>query len=408
MLSTNVLTMTLTGSMQRWPLLATAILDHAASLYPRREVVSRKVEGDIHRLDYAALRSRVRRCADALDKLGVKPGDRVATLAWNTHRHLEVWYACAALGSVYHTVNPRLFEEQIQWIVSDAEDAILFVDLGFVALAERIAAACKSIRRVVILTDRAHMPETSLPDAACYEELLANADPDFAWRALDEETALGLCYTSGTTGRPKGVLYSHRSTVLHAMGVHGVDAFALSSRSVVMPVVPMYHANAWALPFAAPMTGAKLVLPGAQLDGASLAELIAREQVTFSAGVPTVWNGLVDHLRATQRRLPSLQRVVVGGSACPAALFDALETELGVEVLHAWGMTELSPVASFATPRASASELSGDALRALRLKQGAPVFSVELRIVDERGKPLPHDGVTAGALQVRGASALRE
>lgn len=400
--------MSFTGSMQQWPLRVTTILDHAANLFPRQEVVSRRVEGDIHRLDYATLRERVRRCANVLDKLGVAPGDRVGTLAWNTHRHLEVWYACAGLGATYHTVNPRLFEEQIQWIVADAEDSILLVDLTFVALAERIVAACSSVKRVVILTDRAHMPTTSLPDALCYEDLVADASPDFCFREFDEETALGLCYTSGTTGRPKGVLYSHRSTVLHAMGVNMADAFGLSSRMGVMPVVPMYHANAWALPFAAPMVGAKLVLPGAKLDGASLCELAESEGVTLAAGVPTVWVGFVDHVRERQVKLQALKRVVVGGSACSEALFDALERDCGVEVLHAWGMTELSPVASYATVRAGMESAPVEALHRLRLKQGAPVYSVEMRIVDAQGVPMPHDGVNAGALQVRGPSVLRE
>ncbi len=399
----------LRGGMQRWPLRASAILDHAAAFHGRREVVSRMVEGHIARVTYAALHDRAHRCAAVLERLGVKQGDRVGTLAWNTHRHLEVWYACAGFGAVYHTVNPRLFEEQIAWIVADAEDSVLFVDLTFVPLAERILRACKSVRRIVILTDRAHMPDTTLPDPLCYEELIASANADYAFCALDEETALGLCYTSGTTGKPKGVLYSHRSMVLHAMGINTADAFGLSSKSVVMPVVPMYHANAWSLPFSAPMTGAKLVLPGARLDGASLHELITAEQVSFAAGVPTVWSGLVEHLRATQASVPSLERVVVGGSACPPALFDALEREVGVEVLHAWGMTEMSPVGSFATPRASMDGLSPDALHAQRLKQGAPVFGVEMRIVDaDSGKPLPHDGTSAGALRVRGPAVLRE
>jgi fatty-acyl-CoA synthase len=394
--------------MQPWPLRVTKILDHAATFHGRREIVTSTVEGGTHRYDYASLAGRARRCANALEKLGVKPGERVGTLAWNTHRHLEVWYACAGLGAVYHTVNPRLFEEQIQWIVADAEDSVLFVDLTFIALAERIAAACKSVRRVVILTDRAHMPETSLPDPVCYEDLLASSSPEFEWREVDENSALGLCYTSGTTGRPKGVLYSHRSTVLHTLLINTADAFGLSSQSVVMPVVPLYHANAWSLPFSAPMVGAKLVLPGNRLDGASLQQLMHAEAVTFTAGVPTVWSGLIDHVRATKTTLPRLKKVVIGGSACPASMFDAFERELGIEVMHAWGMTEMSPVGSWATPRAGMAELPEAELRAERLKQGAPVFGVEMRIVDREGAPLPHDGVAQGALRVRGPAVLRQ
>jgi fatty-acyl-CoA synthase len=399
---------TIQGGMQRWPLRISSILDHAADVHSHREIVTRTVEGSLRRLDYAGLRERVRRCANALENIGVRPGQRVGTLAWNTHRHLELWYACGGMGAVYHTVNPRLFEEQIQWIVSDAEDSVLCVDLTFVPLAERIAAACPCVRQVVILTDRAHMPETALPNALCYEELLEAASAAFTWRDVDEESALGLCYTSGTTGRPKGVLYSQRSTVLHAMHVNTVDAFGLSSRDVVLPVVPMYHANAWSLPFAGPMTGAKLVLPGARLDGESLCQLMAAEGVTFTAGVPTVWSGVVDHLRATHGRLPALRRVVVGGSACPPALFDALERELDIEVLHAWGMTEMSPVGSFATVRASMEDLTPHELQTVRLKQGGPVFGVEMRVVDRAGAPLPCDGTSAGALRVRGFAVLRQ
>ncbi len=330
------------GLMQEWPLLCHKVIDHAALHHGDREVVSRSVEGPIHRTNYREVRSRARRVAKRLDADRFRLGDRAATLAWNTWRHLEVWYGLLGLGGVYHTVNPRLFPEQIAWIVNHAEDRMLFVDLTFLPLVEKLRDHMKSVEKVVLLTDAAHMPETPL---VCepYEEWLA-ADDDFAWREFDENTAAGMCYTSGTTGNPKGVVYSHRSNVLHSLISNGPDVFGLSSSDRVMPVVPMFHANCWGLAFTAPLAGSALIMPGPKLDGASIHELLNAERVSCTAAVPTIWLSLLQHLDASGGDLPDLKRVVIGGAACPRMIIEAFEERYGVRVLHAWGMTEMSPL----------------------------------------------------------------
>ncbi|KUL94056.1 long-chain fatty acid--CoA ligase [Bosea sp. WAO] len=390
------------GLMQDWPLLIHRIIDHAAIQHGNREVVSRSVEGPIRRTTYAKVREKALKLAKKLSGSGVKVGDRVATLAWNTDRHLELWYGITGIGAITHTVNPRLFPDQIAWIINHAGDRLLFLDLTFVKLIEGIQDKLPTIERYIILTDREHMPETSLKGAVAYEDWLAGTDADFAWAKLDENTAAGLCYTSGTTGGPKGVLYSHRSNVLHAMACAMPDYMGLSSRSVVMPVVPLFHANSWSLAYSAPMTGAKLVLPGMKLDGASLLELLNGEGVTLTAAVPTVWLGLLQHLEATGERLTSLKRVVIGGSACPRAMTEAFEKKYGVTVDHAWGMTETSPIGSFCTIKPDYADLEGEALYDLKVKQGHPQFTVEFRLTDDEGKELPWDGKTFGRLKVRG------
>ncbi|WP_332681722.1 long-chain-fatty-acid--CoA ligase [Bosea sp. (in: a-proteobacteria)] len=390
------------GLMQDWPLLIHRIIDHAAIQHGGREVVSRSVEGPIRRTTYAQVRDKALKLAKKLTGEGIVLGDRVATLAWNTDRHLELWYGISGIGAITHTVNPRLFPEQIAWIINHAQDRLLFLDLTFVKLIEGIQDKLPSIERYVILTDGAHMPETSLKGAVAYEDWLAGLDADFAWAILDENTAAGLCYTSGTTGGPKGVLYSHRSNVLHAMACAMPDYMGLSSRSVVMPVVPLFHANSWSLAYSAPMTGAKLVLPGMKLDGASLLELLNGEGVTMTAAVPTVWLGLLQHLEATGASLASLKRVVIGGSACPRAMTEAFETKYGVTVDHAWGMTETSPIGSFCSLKPDYADLEGEALYDLKVKQGHPQFTVEFRLTDDEGKELPWDGRTFGRLKVRG------
>jgi fatty-acyl-CoA synthase len=348
------------------------------------------------------VREKALQLAKKLSGSGIKVGDRVATLAWNTDRHLELWYGITGIGAITHTVNPRLFPEQIAWIIDHAEDRLLFLDLTFVKLVEGIQERLPTIGRFIVLTDREHMPETSLKGAVAYEDWLAEGDADFAWAKLDENTAAGLCYTSGTTGGPKGVLYSHRSNVLHAMACAMPDYMGLSSRSVVMPVVPLFHANSWSLAYSAPMTGAKLVLPGMKLDGASLLELLNGEGVTLTAAVPTVWLGLLQHLEATGEKLTSLKRVVIGGSACPRAMTEAFETKYGVTVDHAWGMTETSPIGSFCTIKPDYADLEGEALYDLKVKQGHPQFTVEFRLTDDEGRELPWDGKTFGRLKVRG------
>ncbi len=393
------------GLMQDWPLLCHKLIDHAARQHGEREIVSRSVEGPIHRTNYRELRSRALRAAKRLDVDGFRKGQRAATLAWNNWRHMEVWYGLLGMGGVYHTVNPRLFPEQIAWIVNDAEDRFLFVDLTFVPLVEKLRDRLRTIEKFVVLTDAAHMPETSL-DAEPYEEWLA-VDDDFAWRPVDENDAAGMCYTSGTTGNPKGVVYSHRSNVLHALTCNMPDMLALSSRDRLMPVVPMFHANAWALAFIGPMVGAALVMPGGKLDGASVYELLDRERVTITAAVPTVWLMLLQHLEETGRELPYLERVVIGGSACPRAVVEVFQNRYGVEVLHAWGMTEMSPLGTVCSLKPDVSELSGDARLDVQEKQGHSPFGVEVKITDDAGRELPWDGHTFGRLKVRGPAVAR-
>jgi len=395
------------GLMQDWPLLIHRILDHAATQHARRPVLSRSVEGPMHATTYAELRRRALRLAKRLDRDGIRRGDRVATLAWNTWRHLESWYGIAGIGAVYHTVNPRLFEDQIVYIVNHAGDRMMLLDLTFVPLVERLQDRMPTVERYVVLTDAAHMPETRLKGAVAYEDWIGEVDDDFAWAALDENEAAGMCYTSGTTGEPKGVLYSHRSNVLHALAANNPDYLGLSCRDVVMPVVPLFHANGWALAFAAPMAGAGLVLPGPRLDGASIHGLLEEGRVTCTAAVPTVWLALLQHLDGTGATLSTLKRVVIGGSACPRAMTVAFETRYGVRVSHAWGMTEMSPLGSFCSIKPDYGDISGEALFDLKVKQGHPPFTVEFRITDDAGRDLPWDGTTFGRLKVRGPAVAR-
>ena len=395
------------GLMQDWPLLIHRILDHAAIQHARRPVLSRSVEGPMHATTYAELRRRALRVAKRLDRDGIRRGDRVATLAWNTWRHLESWYGIAGVGAVYHTVNPRLFEDQIVYIVNHAGDRMMLLDLTFVPLVERLQERMPTVERYVVLTDAAHMPETRLKGAVAYEDWIGEVDDDFAWAALDENEAAGMCYTSGTTGEPKGVVYSHRSNVLHALAANNPDYLGLSCRDVVMPVVPLFHANGWALAFAAPMAGAGLVLPGPRLDGASIHGLLEEGRVTCTAAVPTVWLALLQHLDGTGATLSTLKRVVIGGSACPRAMTVAFETRYGVRVSHAWGMTEMSPLGSFCSIKPDYGDISGDALFDLKAKQGHPPFTVEFRITDDAGRDLPWDGATFGRLKVRGPAVAR-
>ena len=395
------------GLMQDWPLLSHKILDHAAITHPGRSVVSRSVEGPIHRTNYRELRRRSLQLAKRLDADGIGLGDRCATLAWNTWRHLEIWYGLGGVGALYHTVNPRLFPDQIAWIINHAGDRLLFVDLTFVPLVEKLAPALTTIERVVIMTDSGHMPATGLKNAVAYEDWLAEADDDFAWQAFDENTAAGLCYTSGTTGDPKGVAYSHRSNVLHAMMVALPDGFAISANQTVMPVVPMFHANCWGIAHAAPLTGATLVLPGGKMDGASIHELLESEKVTFTAAVPTIWQMLLQHLESTGGKLSHLKRVVIGGSAVPRIMIEKFQDEYGVEVVHAWGMTEMSPLGTMCSLKPEVAALEGDARLDIKVKQGQSQFGVEMTITDDDGRRQPWDGKTFGRLKVRGPAIAR-
>jgi fatty-acyl-CoA synthase len=394
------------GLMQDWPLLVHRAIDHAARHHGSTEVMSRSVEGPLHVTTYADVRARSLRLAQRLQHDGVSLGDRVATMAWNTWRHLEAWYGITGVGAIYHTLNPRLFPDQIAWILNHAESRVMMADLSFVPLLERLAPQLPHIRRYIILTDAEHMPTTSLPGAVAYESWLAEADGDFAWVSFDENTAAGLCYTSGTTGDPKGVLYSHRSNFLLGMIVAAPDSFGLAAVDRVMPVVPMFHANGWALPFAAPLAGSALVMPGPALDGASLYELLEGGRVTFTAAVPTVWFGLLQHLEATGAPLTALKRVIIGGSACPRTLTEAFARR-GVQVVHGWGMTETSPLGTACSRKPATAELDGEGQIDLQKKQGFPSCLVDMRIVGDGGEEKPWDGVAFGNLQVRGPAVAR-
>ncbi len=395
------------GLMQDWPLLSYRVIDHAAACHAERRIVSRSVEGPIHTTTYAALRGRALRVAQRLDRDGVRLGDRVATLAWNTWRHLEAWYGILGIGAIYHTVNPRLFPEQIAWIINHAEDRVMMTDLTFVPLLEKLADRLPSIERYVVLTDAAHMPRTTLRNAVAYEDWIDEADGDFAWADFDENTAAGMCYTSGTTGNPKGVVYSHRSNVLHSLTVNMPDMLGLSSRDLVMPVVPLFHANGWSLALTAPMAGAALVMPGPKLDGPSVYELLNDFKVTCTAAVPTVWLMLLQHLEATGGKLPHLKKVVIGGSACPRAMTKTFQDVYGVEVIHAWGMTEMSPLGTVCTLKPEYADLTGEARLDIQQKQGFAPFGIEMKITDDAGRRLPWDGKAVGRLKVRGPAVAK-
>jgi 3-(methylthio)propionyl---CoA ligase len=395
------------GLMQDWPLLCHRIIDHAATFHGERNVISRSIEGPIHTTNYAEIRARALKVAQRLEKDGIKLGDRVATLAWNTWRHLEAWYGILGIGAVYHTVNPRLFPDQIAWIVNHAGDRVMITDLTFVPLLEKLADKLSTIERYVVLTDAAHMPKTTLKNAIAYEDWIGEVNGDFVWKSFDENTAAGMCYTSGTTGYPKGVVYSHRSNVLHAFMAAMPDCKGLSSRDIVLPVVPLFHANGWSLAFSTPMVGATMVMPGAKLDGASIYELLNTYKVSFTAAVPTVWLMLLQDLEKTGGKLPYLKRVVIGGSACPRAMTKTFQDKYGVDVVHAWGMTEMSPLGSLCTMKPEYAALTGEARLDVEMKQGHPPFGVEMKITDDSGKALPWDGKTFGRLKVRGPAVAK-
>ncbi|MEE9315165.1 MAG: long-chain-fatty-acid--CoA ligase [Rhizobiaceae bacterium] len=395
------------GLMQDWPLLCHKILDYAATQHGQREVISRSVEGPITRTNYLEIHGRSKRVAQALEAEGFKLGDRIATLGWNTARHMECWYGIMGLGAIYHTLNPRLFPEQIAWIMNHAEDSAIFVDLSFIPIVEAIADKVPTLNKIIVLTDSEHMPKDSKLDLICYEDWIMQGDGAFEWKTFDENTACGLCYTSGTTGDPKGVVYSHRSNVLHALIGAQPDAMGIAANEVIMPVVPMFHANAWGIAHSAPMVGASIVNPGPLMDGASIYELLDSEKVTFTAAVPTVWLMLLDYLEETGKMLPHLNRVVIGGAACPRAMTEKFQSVYGVDVVHAWGMTEMSPLGTLGNLKPQYSSLSGDARLDVQEKQGYAPFGVEMKVTDDENNEQPWDGKTFGKLKVRGPAIAK-
>lgn len=397
------MTHALMGRMMTMPLLISSLIVHAARHAGDSQIVSKRVEGDVHRYTWRDAELRARKFAQALARLGSTAGDRIGTLAWNGYRHLEIYYGTSGSGLVCHTVNPRLFPDQIAWIINHAQDSVLCFDSTFLPLVEKLLPHLTCVRHFVLMAESSAMPKgTVIPELLCYEDLLAAEDGRYAWPVFDENTASSLCYTSGTTGNPKGAIYSHRSTILHAYAAAMPDALAISAQDVIMPVVPMFHANAWSLPYSAAQVGAKLVLPGPHLDGKSLYELFETEKVTFSAGVPTVWLGLLNYVKQHGLRFSTFKRTAIGGSACPPAMMRMLEDEYGITVNHAWGMTELSPLGTVSRPKAKHLALPMESRRRLLEKQGTAVYGIDMKIVDDKGAELPWDGKSAGDLLVRG------
>jgi 3-(methylthio)propionyl---CoA ligase len=390
------------GRMMDQPLLISSLLRHAAANHGDTEVVSRTIEGPIHRYTYREAERRAKQVARTLGRLGVGPGDRVATLAWNGYRHFELYYGVSGSGAVIHTINPRLFPEQLVYIVNHADDRYVFFDVNLAPLVEQLAPACPHVEGWVAMTDRTHVPALASPPLLCYEDLLAAEDGAYEWPAFDEQQAAALCYTSGTTGRPRGVLYSHRSTVLHAYALSLPDVCGLSARDTLLPVVPMFHANAWGCVYSAPLNGTKLVFPGAALDGKSLHDLFEQERVTCTAGVPTVWMGLLAYMKQHGLAFSTVTRTIVGGAACPPSMIESFRKDFGVDCCHAWGMTEMSPLGTACQLKAKHVAMTEEEQLDVRVKQGRAVYGVEMEIVDADGQPLPHDGATVGELVVRG------
>ncbi len=390
------------GLMMDQPLLISGLLQHAARHHGDTEIVSKNVDGSLHRYGYRDALVRTQRLANALKRLAAQPADRVATLAWNGYRHFEIYYAVTGSGAIIHTINPRLFPDQIAYIANHAEDRFVFFDTTFAPLVAKLAPQLKSVKAFVAMADRAHMPQDAIPNLLCYEELIEKESPEFQWPTFDEHTAACLCYTSGTTGNPKGALYSHRSTIIHAYAAALPDTLNLSACDVVLPVVPMFHVNAWSLPYSCAMVGVKLVFPGPHLDGKSLHHLFESERVTLSAGVPTVWLALLNYMKEHKAKFSTLKRTIIGGSACPPAMIKAFQDDYGVQVLHAWGMTEMSPLGTVTVFKCKHASWPKEQRVALQNKQGRAVYGVDMRIVGEDGSELPNDGKAFGDLQVRG------
>lgn len=390
------------GNMMSGQLLISGLIEHAEKTHPTSEIVSRRCEGDIHRYTMGEAAKRSKQLANALQKLGAKADDRIATLAWNNYRHFELYFGVSGMGAVLHTINPRLFPEQLVYIINHAEDRWIFVDLTFIPLLEAIQDKITHIEGIVVLADEANMPETSLNNVMCYETLIKDESPDFSWPEFDENQAASLCYTSGTTGNPKGVLYSHRSTVIHALAEISREALGVANSSCILPVVPMFHVNAWGVPYAAAITGAKLIFPGPGMDGASIWELVDAEKPDLLMGVPTVWLMLLNHMDSISKKLESVQNVVVGGSAAPRSMIEKFHHDHDAFLIHAWGMTEMSPIGTVNAHTKEMEDMPLDERFSLQQKQGRPVYGVEMKIIDDDDNELPHDGVAYGRLMVRG------
>ncbi len=397
------------GLMQQQSLQISSLIDFAARHHGDGEVVSRRVEGDIHRYTWADVAKRSHRVANALDAMKLQQGDRVATLAWNGYRHLELYFGVSGSGRVLHTVNPRLHPDQIVWIANHAEDEILCFDMTFLPIVQAVHAKCTTVKRWIALCDADKLPaDTGIPNLMSYEAWIAGESEQYTWPQLDENLASSMCYTSGTTGNPKAALYSHRSTILHAFAAALPDVMCISARDSILPVVPMFHVNAWGIPYSAAMTGAKLVFPGPALDGKSVDELIETEGVTFAAGVPTVWQMLLGHMKPSGLKFSKLNRTVIGGSACPPAMIESFRNDYNVDVLHAWGMTEMSPLGTLCTLKNKHLNLPADAQMKIRMKQGRAIYGIDMKIVNDAGHELPHDGKAYGDLLVKGPWVVRE
>ncbi len=397
------------GLMQHHPLMISGVIEFAATYHADTEVVSRRVEGDIHRTNYAEVNRRAKQIANALDAMGIARSARVGTLAWNGYRHFELYYGVSGSGRVLHTVNPRLHPDQLAWIVNHAEDEVFAFDMTFLPLVKAVAARLTTVKHFIALCDADKLPtDSGIPNLISYEAWIGTQSDAYQWPAFDENLASSLCYTSGTTGNAKGVLFSHRSTMLHAMAGAAADVLGICSRDCVLPVVPMFHVNAWGLPYLMPMVGAKIVFPGAQLDGKSIYDLFEQEKVTFSAGVPTVWQMLLSHMDTNKLTFSSMKRTVIGGSACPPAMLDTFREKYGVVVNHAWGMTEMSPIGTYGTLKGKHMDADWPTQRAILLKQGRAVFGVDMKIVDPEGSELPRDGKVSGDLLVRGPWIVSE
>jgi acyl-CoA synthetase (AMP-forming)/AMP-acid ligase II len=390
------------GQMMDRPLLISQLIEFSARYHGGTEIVTRTIEGPIHRYNYAEAHARMKQLANALTRHGIKLGDRVATLAWNTYRHFELYFGISGIGAVCHTLNPRLFADQLEYIINHAGDRLIFADVPFAEILEDLKGKMKPVEAIVFLCDRKHMPETELDNVMSYEEFIGAESADFDWPEFDERTASSLCYTSGTTGHPKGALYSHRSTMLHTFAICGAESFGLSSAEVFLPVVPMFHANAWGIPYGCAMTGTKIVMPGERMEGDKIFEMLDKEDVTFTAGVPTVWLMLLDEMKKQGRKPAALRSMLVGGSAVARSMIETFERDYGLEVFHAWGMTEMSPVGTNGRLSHAMANLPREKQWDVKAKQGRAMFGVDIKIVDDEGKPLPQDGEAFGEVLVRG------